>query len=126
SPGPLRRGSPYSLASHRDLPAAYAGFFGVVMKTSQGQTIISGGTLIDGNGGPPVPKGALHIVDGRITYAGPAGRAPTIAPSARQIDARGGTIMPGLVEAHFHPTYFNVAALEDLDIKYPVEYVTLL
>ncbi len=34
--------------------------------------------------------------------------------------------MPGLVEAHFHPTYFNVAALEDLDIKYPVEYVTLL
>jgi imidazolonepropionase-like amidohydrolase len=42
------------------------------------------------------------------------------------IDAQGGTIMPGLVEAHFHPTYFNVAALEDLDIKYPVEYVTLL
>ena len=34
--------------------------------------------------------------------------------------------MPGLVEAHFHPTYFNVSALEDLDIKYPVEYVTLL
>ena len=31
-----------------------------------------------------------------------------------------------MVEAHFHPTYFNVAALEDLDIKYPVEYVTLL
>lgn len=96
------------------------------MKTSQGQTIISGGTLIDGNGGPPVAKGTVHIVDGRITYAGPAGRAPTIAPSAKQIDARGGTIMPGLVEAHFHPTYFNVAALEDLDIKYPVEYVTLL
>src|SRR5581483_5286910 len=33
---------------------------------------------------------------------------------------------PGLVEAHFHPTYFNVAELPDLDIKYPVEYVTLL
>jgi imidazolonepropionase-like amidohydrolase len=35
-------------------------------------------------------------------------------------------VLPGLVEAHFHPTYFNVAALEDLDVKYPVEYVTLL
>jgi len=34
--------------------------------------------------------------------------------------------MPGLVEAHFHPTYFDVVALQDLDIKYPVEYVTLL
>jgi imidazolonepropionase-like amidohydrolase len=42
------------------------------------------------------------------------------------MDARGGTIMPGLVEAHFHATYFNIAALEDLDIKYPVEYVSLL
>jgi len=30
------------------------------------------------------------------------------------------------VEAHFHATYFNIAALEDLDIKYPVEYVSLL
>ena len=30
---------------------------------------------------------------------------------------RGGTILPGLIEAHFHPTYFNVAALVDLDIK---------
>jgi imidazolonepropionase-like amidohydrolase len=34
--------------------------------------------------------------------------------------------MPGLVEAHFHATYFDVAELADLDIKYPVEYVTLL
>ena len=53
--------------------------------------------------------------------------APPARPAgAARIDARGGTIMPGLVEAHFHPTYFNVADLEDLDIKYPVEYVTLL
>ena len=34
--------------------------------------------------------------------------------------------MPGLVEAHFHATYFNVAELTDLDIKYPVEYVSIL
>lgn len=27
---------------------------------------------------------------------------------------------------HFHPTYFDVAELADLDIKYPVEYVTIL
>ena len=47
-------------------------------------------------------------------------------PDADRIDARGGTILPGLVEAHFHPTYFNVAELADLDIKYPVEYVTIL
>ncbi len=74
----------------------------------------------------PVPDVAVVIRDGRIAYAGTAARAPQVSPDARRIDARGGTIMPGLVEAHFHATYFNVEALEDLDIKYPVEYVTLL
>ncbi|MCE9529352.1 MAG: amidohydrolase family protein [Planctomycetales bacterium] len=96
------------------------------MKTHQGHIVISGGKLIDCTGGQPVSQGAVHIVDGRITYAGPADRAPAAPTTAKRIDAHGGTIMPGLVEAHFHPTYFNVAALEDLDIKYPVEYVTLL
>jgi imidazolonepropionase-like amidohydrolase len=96
------------------------------MKTAQGTTLITGGQLIDGNGGPAVPDAAVIVQDGRIAYAGPVAQAPVIPPDAQRIDARGGTIMPGLVEAHFHPTYFNVAALEDLDIKYPVEYVTLL
>src|SRR5687768_12023686 len=96
------------------------------MKTAPGTTIISNGQLLDGNGSPPVANGAVVIQDGRITYAGPAGLLPSISADARRIDARGGTIMPGLIEAHFHPTYFDVAALEDLDIKYPVEYVTLL
>jgi imidazolonepropionase-like amidohydrolase len=96
------------------------------MKTASGSAIVSGGRLIDGTGAAPIPRAALVIQDGRIIYAGPAAQAPTVPADAKRFDARGGTIMPGLVEAHFHPTYFNVAALEDLDIKYPVEYVTLL
>jgi imidazolonepropionase-like amidohydrolase len=66
------------------------------------------------------------VADGKIAYAGPAEHAPPTPPDARRINARGGTILPGLVEAHFHATYFNILALEDLDIKYPVEYVSLL
>src|SRR5436190_24090568 len=96
------------------------------MKTATGTTIIANGQLLDGTGAPPVRDGALIIQNGRISYTGPVSQAPPVPPDARRIDARGGTIMPGLVEAHFHPTYFDVAALEDLDIKYPVEYVTLL
>src|SRR5262245_37807427 len=94
------------------------------MKLATGATVITNGTLIDGNGGPPIRSAALLVRDGRIAFVGKANNSPTI--DARCIDAKGGTIMPGLVEAHFHPTYFNVSALEDLDIKYPVEYVTLL
>ncbi len=96
------------------------------MNTAQGTTVIVNGQLVDGGGRPPIRDAAVVIEDGKIAYAGPVAKAPAMQPGAGKIDARGGTIMPGLVEAHFHPTYFNVAALEDLDIKYPVEYVTLL
>lgn len=96
------------------------------MKTATGLTFVENGQLIDGTGSPPVPNAAVVIVDGRICYAGPAIDAPAVPPDAERIDAKGGTIMPGLVEAHFHATYFNILELQDLDIKYPVEYVSIL
>lgn len=96
------------------------------MKLATGTTLITHGQLIDGTGLAAVPDAALVIENGRIRYAGPAAQAPAVPPDAQRLDARGGTILPGLVEAHFHATYFNIAALEDLDIKYPVEYVSLL
>ena len=96
------------------------------MKTSTGTTVITNGQLIDGTGKASVADASLVVTYGRIAYAGPAAGAPALPPDTSKLDARGGTIMPGLVEAHFHATYFNIAALEDLDIKYPVEYVSLL
>jgi imidazolonepropionase-like amidohydrolase len=96
------------------------------MKKAQGVTCISNGQLVDGTGAAAIADAAVLIRDGVIRYAGPAVSAPVVPPDARRIDARGGSIMPGLVEAHFHPTYFNVAELADLDIKYPVEFITLL
>jgi imidazolonepropionase-like amidohydrolase len=96
------------------------------MKRASGTLLITNGQLIDGTGAAPVREGALLIRDGLIVYAGAAEGAPEVGPDVPHLDARGGTIMPGLVEAHFHATYFNVAELADLDIKYPVEYITLL
>jgi imidazolonepropionase-like amidohydrolase len=98
----------------------------MIMQTATQSTIVTNGQLVDGTGRSAVPDAAVFIENGRIAYAGPAGKAPRVPADAQRIDARGGTILPGLVEAHFHATYFDVAALEDLDIKYPVEYVTLL
>lgn len=94
------------------------------MKLQPGTTLITNGRLIDGTGAPPVPDAAVVVTDGLITYAGPAREAPPCL-GARTLDAQGGSILPGLVEAHIHLTYFNVTELQDLDIKYPVEYVTL-
>jgi imidazolonepropionase-like amidohydrolase len=96
------------------------------MKIAVGTTLITNGQLVDGTGQPAIPDASVLIRDGRIVYAGPARQAPAAEPGAARIDALGGSIMPGLVEAHFHATYFNVSALEDLDIRYPAEYASLL
>ena len=96
------------------------------MKTAQGTLLITNARMVDGTGAPAVADAAVVSRDGKIVYAGPAKGAPAVSAETRRIDARGGTVMPGLVEAHFHPTYFNVAELADLDIKYPVEFVTIL
>ena len=90
-------------------------------------TVIRNGTIFTSTDNEPQLDGELHIVDGTITYVGSTHNAPTEHGSnSLVIDAQGGTILPGLIEAHFHATYFNVETLEDLDLKYPVEYVTLL
>ena len=91
------------------------------MKTATGTTRITNGSLVDGTGAAPIPEAVVVLTDGRIAYAGPAAASARRRPSDTTIDAGGGTIMPGLVEAHFHATYFNVPQLEDLDIKYPAE-----
>lgn len=96
------------------------------MKSATGCTVITNGTVIIGTGAAPIPHATVIVRDGKIEYVGSAQQGPSVEPAAATIDARGGTILPGLIEAHFHPTYFNIEALEDLDIKYPVEYVTLL
>ena len=96
------------------------------MKLHPGTTLIHNGQLVDGTGSPPVLDGSLLVQGGKIQYSGLSADCPQTGEDALKIDAGGGTIMPGLVEAHFHATYFNVAELTDLDIKYPVEYVSIL
>ena len=95
------------------------------MKLQLGTTVLRNGRLIDGTGAAPVDNACVVVTDGLIAYAGTAAGAPETGADARVIDAQGGTILPGLVEAHIHLTYFDVTELQDLDIKYPVEYVTL-
>ncbi|MEO2013704.1 MAG: amidohydrolase family protein [Fuerstiella sp.] len=96
------------------------------MKTATGTLVIRNGQIVDGTGAAAIPDGVVVATNGCIDYVGTVDGAPEFHADAEVIDANGGTILPGLVEAHFHATYFNISALEDLDIKYPVEYVSLL
>lgn len=97
------------------------------MQLQSGKAVINNCRLFDGTGSTVKTSQALHYEDGVITYVGDAAHQPEYDPDSTQIiESPDFTVIPGLVEAHFHPTYFNVAELADLDIKYPVEYVTLL
>jgi imidazolonepropionase-like amidohydrolase len=95
------------------------------VQKASGRLLINGGTVVDGTGAEAVPDAAVLVVDGRITFVGAAASLPPLPPEVEQIDATGSTVLPGLVEPHWHASYFNVLELEDLDIKYPAEMVSI-
>ena len=65
---------------------------------------IAGGTLIDGSGRDPVKNAVLVIEGGRIAAAGPASSV-TVPKGARVLDAKGLTLLPGIIDCHVHGTY---------------------
>lgn len=62
---------------------------------------ITGATLIDGSGSPPLADATLVIEHGRISRVGPAAVTPVPA-GATVVDGRGRWMIPGLVESHGH------------------------
>jgi imidazolonepropionase-like amidohydrolase len=59
--------------------------------------------LVDGVAETAVPDAVLQAdEDGRITYAGPASRAPAAPPGVPAIDGQGGTLLPGFFDCHVH------------------------
>ena len=60
-----------------------------------------GGRLIDGNGGKPVENAIVVIKGSKIVIAGPA-KDIDIPKHAELIDATGFSILPGLMDTHFH------------------------
>ena len=67
---------------------------------------ITGATLINGNGGAPVPNAAVLISAGRIIAIGP--RATVQIPSGiRVIDATGRYLVPGFIDTNVHLSLYG-------------------
>jgi imidazolonepropionase-like amidohydrolase len=62
---------------------------------------IVGATLIDGRGGPAVPDAVVIVRGEKISAVGKRG-STVIPPGAEVFDAKGLTLLPGLIDAHFH------------------------
>ena len=66
-----------------------------------GSYAISGATLIDATGAPPVADSVVIVRNGRIEAAGP--RSSVAIPRGMPVvDAKGRTLLPGLWEMHIH------------------------
>ena len=63
--------------------------------------IITNGTVVDGRGSEPIRDGIVVIVEDRIVFVGKASDYSD-RTHAQVIDARGGTILPGIIDAHVH------------------------
>ena len=65
--------------------------------------VISGGTVIDGSGGPP-RRADVAVADDRIAAVG----AATARPGGRVIDADGLAVAPGFIDVHTHDDFAAV------------------
>ena len=67
--------------------------------------VLTGATLIDGNGGDPLRDAAVHVKGERIAWVGGAADLPTAAQNAEPVDVSGKWLLPGLIDAHIHICY---------------------
>ena len=63
--------------------------------------VLKGGRLIDGHGGPPLEKTTVVIHGSRIVAVGNQKDVP-IPNDATIYDLKGTSILPGLIDSHFH------------------------
>jgi imidazolonepropionase-like amidohydrolase len=64
--------------------------------------VIEHARLVDGIADEALDGATVVVHDGRLEYVGPSAEAPRPPQDARHIDARGLTLLPGLVDAHVH------------------------
>ena len=62
---------------------------------------ITGATLIDGRGGAPVPDAVILLRGDKIAAVGMR-KTIVIPKGAEIVEARGLTLLPGLIDSHFH------------------------
>ena len=102
-PAPDSVGTPIGLVADFDEPEGVVALVGARIITMEGDEVIEDGTVV--------------IRGNRIEDVGPRA-AVSIPAGAEEIDVRGHTIMPGLVDVHAHAGHFGGGALPQANWNY--------
>lgn len=91
---------------------------GSVPEAAPGVLVVSGGTVVTFDDlYTVIEDGAVAIAEGRIAAVGPASEVAAAYPGAERIDAGGGLILPGLINAHTHvPMTLFRGLADDLEL----------
>lgn len=84
-------------------------------------TLIRNGTLIDGNGGSPIPNAGVLIEDNRIRAVGPA-QSLTVPGGVTEVDAGGGFILPGFIDTHVHLMLEGVNMVREMQDPFSLRF----
>lgn len=88
------------------------------------RVFFTGANLIDGVN-PPKPNSTVVVEDDRIVTVGADGRVPKPAARDTVFDLSGKSLMPGMIESHFHAGYINVSSTMDSGVRYPPTFMAL-
>src|SRR6185312_7660988 len=81
--------------------------------------------LLDGIHAPV--QDATVVGEGdRITAVGNNGAVPIPTPQDTVYHLNGRSLMPGMIQCHYHVAYDNIGNLLDLDMKHPPTMLTLI
>jgi imidazolonepropionase-like amidohydrolase len=90
-----------------------------------GRTFFRRANLIDGRNAPR--KNVTVVVEGnRITAVAANGDAPRSSANDVVYDLAGRSLMPGMVQCHYHAAYANCEQIEDIDLRYPATMLALI
>ena len=116
-------------SSTRDRVADLESITRRIAPVRSGTYALTGATIVDGTGGPPIENGVVVIRDGRIADVGPAGTA--VPAGLARVDVAGKTIVPGLWDMHTHvtqiewaPVYLAAGVTTVRDMGNELEFIT--
>ncbi len=90
-----------------------------------GRIFFRDANLIDGIHSPK-PHTTVVVEGKRITAVGTNGNVPKPTAHDTVYELGGKSLMPGMVMCHYHVAYDNVSCMEDIDMKHPPTFLTLI